>query len=104
MERAEDHTLPKNDERNSDVHRVPHVAVQRSSHQKLCGSDRGWSAEPIHSELPRAAQVDRGTKHSDYGSNPGCRSIRMPTNVTDQPKRYQDGYCTGHEDCEENRV
>src|SRR5207302_3152092 len=97
-------TLSKNDERDSDVHRVPHVTVQRSGHQKLCGSDRGWSAEAIHSKLPRAAQIDRGASHSDNGSHPACRCIRIPTYVANQPKRYQDSYGTGHEDCEEDRV
>src|SRR3954447_11216701 len=104
MERAEYHTLPKNDERDSDVHRVPHIAVQRRGHQKLCGSDRGWSTEAIHSELPCAPHIDRGANPSDSGSHPGRRSIRMPTYGADQPKRYHDGYCTRHEDCEEDRV
>ena len=61
-------SLADQHEKNANVHRVAHVAVQRGDDEKLRRSERRWRARSTHGKLPmhngtRSPRPTAGRRH-----------------------------------------
>jgi hypothetical protein len=86
--RPENDRLADNHSKNADVHRIPHIPVQRSRDKKFRGSDGRWRPQPTNRELPRATKVNRCSDKNYNTADPRQQpALRPRETAAQQPAR-----------------
>src|ERR1700690_725544 len=73
----------------SQIHRVPHVAIEPRHHQRLRRSHWGWRSASRPSEIPHAPERYSETKNRRQRCNPAPTRCSRRVNLKAQPPRQQ---------------